>query len=392
MKPNFFISSTIYDFKDLRSSIKWWLEENEYLVNASEFNDFEKKLDENSYEACLKTIDNANYFILLIGNRVGGKYDSTTTITQKEYQYAYERMLKGKLKIINFIRYETWIKYNDCNKIIKDDDNKNEMLYNFINEVRRLEEMKEGKKPKNNWLHSFNTFSEIIGVIKQELGSKIGLSYKIDRHILNEEITHNIKQLMQKNDKNNYSSKGSIDNILFKDFKLDMNNQIIKLSENQFFNFANFYLSYWQFKELRKDKIHRLYKSGFFLEYSSIINDYVSGDLNKLARSTISFFDNYNKLHFDFYKDFKETMFQLSKKSDKSHLNVKSLLIFKAITLNDAILNCINYSISLYRALNMDVVEIPVNINNQQYPDGMIEKESIMLNDDDVIKILSNQK
>ena len=54
MKPNFFISSTIYDFKDLRSSIKWWLEENDYIVSASEYNDFEKPLDDNSYDACLK--------------------------------------------------------------------------------------------------------------------------------------------------------------------------------------------------------------------------------------------------------------------------------------------------------------------------------------------------
>ena len=53
MKPVFFISSTIYDFADLRSSVKWWLEENEYLVNASEYNDFNKPLNKNSYEACL---------------------------------------------------------------------------------------------------------------------------------------------------------------------------------------------------------------------------------------------------------------------------------------------------------------------------------------------------
>lgn len=39
-KPVVFISSTIYDFRDLRSALKFWLEEFGYEVMASEWNDF----------------------------------------------------------------------------------------------------------------------------------------------------------------------------------------------------------------------------------------------------------------------------------------------------------------------------------------------------------------
>jgi hypothetical protein len=39
-RPTFFLSSTIFDFKDLRSAIKYALEARGCEVLASEFNDF----------------------------------------------------------------------------------------------------------------------------------------------------------------------------------------------------------------------------------------------------------------------------------------------------------------------------------------------------------------
>jgi Domain of unknown function (DUF4062) len=42
-KPTVFISSTIYDFKDLRSAIKYYLEELGFEVFASDYNDFPKQ-------------------------------------------------------------------------------------------------------------------------------------------------------------------------------------------------------------------------------------------------------------------------------------------------------------------------------------------------------------
>ncbi len=98
-RPTFFISSTIYDFRDLRSALKFHLEEQGCKVLASEFNDFEKPLDKHSYDACLQAIQSADYFILLIGNRVGGWYDEANriSITQREYQEAYQLHSTGKL-------------------------------------------------------------------------------------------------------------------------------------------------------------------------------------------------------------------------------------------------------------------------------------------------------
>ena len=110
MKPKIFISSTIYDFRDLRSALKFYFEQFDFSVQLSEFNDFQKKLDLNSYDSCLNEIHNSDYFILLIGSRVGGWFDEINkiSITRKEYETAYELAREGKLKLLIFVRDEIW--------------------------------------------------------------------------------------------------------------------------------------------------------------------------------------------------------------------------------------------------------------------------------------------
>ena len=109
-KPTFFISSTVYDFRDLRSALKFYLEELGYQVYASEYNDFKVASDKHSYDACLKLIEECDYFILLVGSRVGGFYDdqNKTSITRQEYREAYKLHEQGKLQIISFVRDEVW--------------------------------------------------------------------------------------------------------------------------------------------------------------------------------------------------------------------------------------------------------------------------------------------
>ena len=109
-KPSIFISSTIFDFEDLRSALKHWLEEQEYEVLLSEANDFPVERSTDSYQACLNAIDRCDYFILFIGSRVGGVFDKNEeiSIARKEYRRAYELSQKGKLKIISFVRKTVW--------------------------------------------------------------------------------------------------------------------------------------------------------------------------------------------------------------------------------------------------------------------------------------------
>ncbi|MBN2107151.1 MAG: DUF4062 domain-containing protein [Deltaproteobacteria bacterium] len=214
-KPSFFISSTIYDFTDLRSALKYYLEQQGCSVLASEFNDFPKPLDAHSYDACIQALQKANYFILFIGARVGGWYDeaSRISITQQEYREAYKLHLEGKLKLISFVRADVWRLREDRKELSKfletlgldpgaKDAIKNhpskcandaEFIIKFINEVCRIRETKEalGKKaelPTGNWIHIFETFQDVVDVVQTQIFSGIPLEHATLRQLLLNEL------------------------------------------------------------------------------------------------------------------------------------------------------------------------------------------------------------
>ena len=200
-RPRIFISSTIYDFRDLRSALKYWLEQMDFEIMLSEENDFTKPLDVSSYEACLQAIDTCDYFILLIGARVGGFYDrkNKITITRMEYRRAYECLQKGSLKLLTFVRKEIWDVRHDrkvLEAFLRDEYqaagdltarqvakiarhkspfvNDAEATFSFLDEVTRTAEMKEalqsgGDLPKGNWVHTFNTFADVTTTVLQTL-------------------------------------------------------------------------------------------------------------------------------------------------------------------------------------------------------------------------------
>jgi len=228
-KPTFFISSTIYDFRDLRSALKHYLESLDFKVYLSEENDFLKDTAKHSYDACLDTIEKVDYFILLIGGRVGGWYDkdNKVSITQQEYKVAYEQAKKGKLKILSFVRDEIWTIKEDRRQLeklflenfekskenqIKDIMNQPtnfindaEFIFNFINEVGKNKETKKALDdkeilPASNWIHSFKSFKDIIDVIDTTLLVNQNLNLKKMKANLKFEIINNLRYLFYKSE------------------------------------------------------------------------------------------------------------------------------------------------------------------------------------------------
>ncbi|MCK5581706.1 MAG: DUF4062 domain-containing protein [Candidatus Omnitrophica bacterium] len=231
-RPKIFISSTIYDFQDLRSSLKFWLEEFGYQVQLSEFNDFEKNLEKNSYEACLDSIKKSQYFILFIGSRVGGFYNQKDkiSITQKEYRQAYQCAKDNDLNLIIFVRKNLWDVKEDREELCKlltseyikekeltEDTCKNitsyrskivndaEFLFSFVDEACRKKEMKDAINngiafPKKNWVHTFSSFNDIIDVLKNELPLSKRLSSLAYLFNIKMEVANNLKNFFSKED------------------------------------------------------------------------------------------------------------------------------------------------------------------------------------------------
>lgn len=188
-RPSVFVSSTVHDLRDMRSAIKYWLEEWGFEVRLNECCDFPDVLHSNSYQACLEAVSNSDYCITLIGNRVGGLYrpDEGISITRQEYRVAYEHFRRtGKPRLLPLVRREVWDAYGMCGRtqneglpvpwpyspIIEQEDAR--AIFPFIDEVRRLDEMKEAarsgsERPTANWVHVFSGFEDVATVIKTQL-------------------------------------------------------------------------------------------------------------------------------------------------------------------------------------------------------------------------------
>ncbi len=201
-KPRVFLSSTIHDFRDLRSALKLWLEEYGYEVLASEMNDFRQLPDLNSFHSCLEAIKIADTFILFIGNRVGGWYDEENriSITRKEFQVAYDSLKQGTLhRLLVFVRQEIWDIREDRKELkrflARDNSLTTELsegdtdelvnhpskfvtdaaaTFDFIKEVARIDEMKGAQQgtspfPIGNWIYRFTSFKDIVDACKTVL-------------------------------------------------------------------------------------------------------------------------------------------------------------------------------------------------------------------------------
>jgi hypothetical protein len=224
-RPTFFLSSTIYDFRDLRSSLKFYLEEQGCKVLASEFNDFKKPLDQHSYQACLDAIHAADYFVLLIGTRVGGWYDepNRVSITQREYREAYELHRQGKLKLFSFVRAEVWqakeerrelAKYlealaleDDLRKTVANFPSKSasdaDFIASFLTEVGRNKEtaiaVKSGAAaPTGNWINVFSDFRDLVRVIDGTLFTSTPAEDLTLRRLLRRELREILSQTLVK--------------------------------------------------------------------------------------------------------------------------------------------------------------------------------------------------
>ena len=284
-KPRIFISSTIYDFADLRSALKYWLTEAGFDVQMSEHSDFDKNSSLNSYEACLETIATCDYFILLMGGRKGGSYDGSISITRKEYQAAYELAKQGKVKkIINFVRQSVLDVIEDRKAAQNTepssilDDPKH--ITDFVREIKRIDDMKNGDTPLFNWVNSFNSFNDIVDVLNAELKLKISISEQNAKHTIKLSLVKNLQELYHKGDNTIYPFYDSFTPIR----EMLINRSLTPTAANdtkirRAMPFFNFYKS--SVNNLSTFIIDDAIANGVFLKYDTSIQQIVHTNFHK---------------------------------------------------------------------------------------------------------------
>jgi hypothetical protein len=214
--------------------LKYWLESLGYEVMLSEYNDFDKPLDEDTFNACLDAVRRANYYVLLIGSRVGALYDSTVriSVTRMEYRTAYELAQRERIKILVFVRKDLWIVRDDrqvleeflakefkISREIQDSSihaivnhpsnvvNDSESTFSFLDEVSKNEEMKQavagkGPFPTVNWIYPFSTFQDIVDALRVAFKISDDLSRIALRENLKRELLSNLVHLTRKHEGN----------------------------------------------------------------------------------------------------------------------------------------------------------------------------------------------
>lgn len=402
-KPKVFISSTIYDFRDLRSALKFYLESLGYEVLLSEYNDFKKDLNANSFEACLKTIEEVQFFILLVGGRVGGYYgkDSKTSITQMEYRKAYEELKKGKLKIVNIVRENLWDARNERKSLekliraeykvkynISDDDvakitnyesdivRDTEFIFNFINEIARIDEMKVAQKdskefPVGNWVHPFKTFRDIVDILKREFSFSEDLESIAMKENIKYELFKNLNVLFGKHENGTIYPVNTTANEVFRIYNGELKG-FTTFTENQLKPFKIYLVTgIWMSQNLKTDYIDHALKSGKYLSFDNQTGKFSQTPFSIALQNLKSFIE-----HLKFLISMKELNYEnifkiIDDIKDNKNYTISNILLYSI----GSIYKLQNQIISLSFTMYIDILNPSTLLDNYDYEGNPLNKE-----------------
>lgn len=191
--PSVFISSTVREFRDLRSAIAYTLRAQGFTVYQSEASDFDIHGDRSAIEECLANIRDCDFYILLVGNTRGNLFEDGISITRQEYRTARDAFLStGRPRLFFYLRETTELALQGNRKAQSaagiDDPNH---LVSFIDEIQR-----PGIEGAPNYLTRFRDFEHLMNslVIRMNLGRT--LSEKIIRHSLLSELLSNLSNMV----------------------------------------------------------------------------------------------------------------------------------------------------------------------------------------------------
>jgi formylglycine-generating enzyme required for sulfatase activity len=168
-----FLSSTCLDLEDLRGGLKESLEEMGYQVWASGFPDFPVDSNLHSHDNCLRNVERADQYVLMINDRYGAEYDGAAypkcplpedpkrRISITWYEYLRALALKKPIRIL--VRQRIWDQravFQAARKAGGETD-LSPALFDFLEFICRQE--------RANWIHTFRDFPEARKILSEWL-------------------------------------------------------------------------------------------------------------------------------------------------------------------------------------------------------------------------------
>ncbi len=193
--PSVFISSTVKEFRDLRSAIAYSLRTQGFTVFLSEAADFDVRGDRSAIDECRANIRQSDYYLLLIGSNRGNVTPEGISITREEYRVAREHFLSsGHPRLFLYLRQASEIALSgnpDTQKVAGIDDPVH--LGSFIGEVQKPQ--MEGAP---NYLTRFHDFEDLFQSLAGRMNLGRNLAEKLARYSLESELLANLAVLVSR--------------------------------------------------------------------------------------------------------------------------------------------------------------------------------------------------
>ena len=179
-RVNIFVSSTCYDLSQIRDDLKRCIIELGHNPILSELKDFPVDPMKSNSENCINAINNeADIFVLIIGNRYGSVLETGKSITNTEFIAALSKgipIYTFSLKQMTAI-LPLWESNPNADYSSIVDDNK---VFEFLSDVR---------KKRGLWNFEFERAQDITEILKAQLSNLFHDALVVKRKIEDSEIS-----------------------------------------------------------------------------------------------------------------------------------------------------------------------------------------------------------
>jgi hypothetical protein len=266
--PRVFISSTVAEFRDLRSALAYTLRSQGITVYLSEAADFDVKGDRPALEECFDNVRASDYYILLIGGARGSLYEDGVSVTRQEYRVARDHCISsGKPVLLLFLRNAAELALNAGdraqNEVGIDDP---EHLRSFIDEVQNPE-----APSAPSYLKRFDDFEDVMTGVAGRLNLGRDLSETLTRHSLGAELTRNIARIVHRHGRTVFPHHYVLTPIR-KEIPVTPTEMAerVKIPRRQFTGLAMALIPRTSASELRSTMLEEAIASGVFLKFDAV--------------------------------------------------------------------------------------------------------------------------
>jgi len=164
--PRVFISSTCYDLKHVRESLKYFIRTIGYEPVLSDDGDVFYNPTSHTHDSCLKEVATCQLFVLIIGGKHGGNFkDGDSSITNNEYKEA----IKNNVSVFALVESSVHSDHHVFNTNKKNQDIIDKIQFPSIDNVKIFDFIDEVRKSAlNNAIFPFRNFSDIESYLRKQ--------------------------------------------------------------------------------------------------------------------------------------------------------------------------------------------------------------------------------